>query len=168
MNRDLYAECLVKKEKQWYVNIIKGALILLDVIALCSCAIFSIFGMLFLLVALGASYFGFQMLDLEYEYIFVTSELTIDTIFNKSRRKKAKRIDMTKIEVMAPAKHPELTKFLNNPNVKIQDFSSGSANAKKYGIYFAADGKNQVVLFEPNDELLHVMKSCSPRKVILE
>lgn len=168
MNKDLYAECLVKKQKKWYVGIVKAILILLDVIALISCMLFSVFGVIFLVVALVVSYFGFQMLDLEYEYIFVTSELAIDTVFNKSRRKKAQRLDLSKAEVIAPENHAEIKKFLGNSNIKVKDYSSGRADAKKYGIYYTADGNNLVILIEPTQELLHVLKTYAPRKVIIE
>ncbi|MGN0298569.1 MAG: DUF6106 family protein [Lachnospiraceae bacterium] len=168
MNKDLYAECLVKREKAWYVLPAKIALILLDIIALFSCVILSIFGLIILTLAMGATYLIWQMLDLEYEYIFVTSELSIDTIFNKSRRKKAVRIDLSKADLIAPENHGDLKRVLGNPNVKVKDYSSRRADAKKYGIYYSADGSNQVVLIEPTGELLHVMKSYAPRKVIIE
>lgn len=168
MNKDLYAECLVKKEKKWYVGVVKVILIILDVIALLSWLVVGILGLIFLLLAIGATYLGFQMLNLEYEYIFVTSELAIDTVFNKSRRKKAQRLDLSKAEVIAPENHAEIKRFLGNPNVKVKDYSSGRVEAKKYGIYYTEDGNNLVILIEPTQELLHVMKSYAPRKVIIE
>lgn len=168
MNKDLYAECLIKKEKKWYVGVIKALLIFLVLVALFSYVIIGLFGFIVLVLAIGVAYLGFQMLDLEYEYIFVTSELEIDTVFNKSRRKKAQRLDLSKAEVIAPENHAEIKKFLGNPNVKVKDYSSGKATAKKYGIYYVADGNNSVILIEPTDELLHAMKSYAPRKVIIE
>ena len=54
-------------------------------------------------VALGiAAYFIIPGTDLEYEYLFVNGELDIDKIMAKSKRKKAKTVDLTEADLIAP------------------------------------------------------------------
>lgn len=164
---DIYAEWLVKRKTQAYAPFIKIGAIFLILIGLLASALVW-FGAIILLAAVGIAYVAFQMTKIEYEYIFVTNELTIDKILNQQRRKKAKAISMEKVEIIAPFEAHELDSYKNNPKFKVVDYSSGESKNKTYGVVCTDEKGSYIIVIEPNEKLLKAMKSSSPRKVVIQ
>ena len=50
----------------------------------------------------GAAYFVFRNSEVEFEYLYVTNQLTIDWIYGKTKRKKAWEGSMDEIQIVAP------------------------------------------------------------------
>ena len=158
MNNDIYAEWLVKRKKSpltvpFYIGIVLLFLIGFYV------SVISPFGFIALLAAAAAAYFGSARLHVEYEYVFVTNDLAIDSM---------KKLDIQKIEKMASMKSHEFDYIKGNNQVKVVDFSSGKADANTYGIAYSDENGKFVYVIEPNDNLLKCMKSAAPRKVMIE
>ena len=84
---DSYAEWLVKRKNPAYNIVLKAALVLLCAISLVL-ALVTPFGIIILTVVGIASYFAFQSLSQEFEYLVVNDQITIDRVLGKARRKK--------------------------------------------------------------------------------
>ena len=85
MNQD-YVEWLVKRRDPvyaWPVRIVMGVLCLIALILAMTLA----WGPLVLLAVGAATFFIFQALNVEYEYLYVDGTLSIDKILGKARRK---------------------------------------------------------------------------------
>lgn len=116
-------------------------------------------------VLLGVvAYFFMSRLNVEYEYLYLSKELTIDKIFNKEKRKKAVEYQLEQMEIMAPVKSHSLDSY-NNRIAKTLDFSSGDANANVYALIINDNGYVKL-LIEPSQELIHAIKGNYPRKVV--
>ena len=74
---DSYAEWLVKRKNPAYNIVLKAALVLLCAISLVL-ALVTPFGIIILTVVGIASYFAFQSLSQEFEYLVVNDQITID------------------------------------------------------------------------------------------
>lgn len=167
MNKDVYAEWLVKRKKSpWKIPFYIGIVVLFLIAFYVS--MISPFGFIALLAAAAAAYFGSARLKVEYEYVFVTNELSIDRILAQRSRKLMKKIDMQKVEKMASMKSHEFDYVKGNNQVKVVDYSSGNSDANTYGIAYSDETGKFVYVIEPNDNLLKCMKSAAPRKVIIE
>lgn len=164
MNQDVYAEWLVKRKNPMYTFAVKILMAFLCVIST-FLALTTVFGVLILLVAIAATYFIFQSMNLEYEYLFINDQLTIDKIMGRARRKKAWEGTMEEIQIVAPADSYMLKDF-ERSGMKTLDFSSHEAGAKVYAVIHQNGSATTKVLFEPNDKILHCMRQRSPRKVI--
>ena len=82
-----YVECLVKAKQPAWAKILKVLLIVLTVL---SCLVMFVF-IIFLPIALAAgvgAYFLNMYTDLEYEYLYLDKELSVDKIMAKSKRKR--------------------------------------------------------------------------------
>ena len=83
-----YVECLVARKSSVVMSFLKILLIMLTVV-------FVIIGMrllpgLLVAVATGiGAYFAYMNADIEYEYLYLDKEISIDKVMAKSRRKKA-------------------------------------------------------------------------------
>ena len=83
---DSYAEWLVKRKAPAYTIIIKAVLIALCAVS-AFLALMTVFGILILTAVGAATYFIFQNLNLEFEYLIVNDQITIDKIMGRARRK---------------------------------------------------------------------------------
>ena len=108
-----------------------------------------------------AMYFVRLHTNLEFEYLYVDKELTIDKIMAKTKRKKVTKISMERLEVIAPIGSHHLDEYKNRLD-KTQDYSSGKANAKRYLVVY--EGQKSVII-EPGEDMLRMIKNIAPRKV---
>lgn len=100
--------------------------------------------------------------DVEYEYLFIERELSIDKVYNKERRKHAETLSMDKVEVFAPEKSSKLDNFGNGQGKKVTDYSSADVQNgfKKYVMYYEG---NRKILFSLNEEIAKYLRGKYPR-----
>lgn len=162
-----YHELLVKKESGAKEKAFRVLCVIPTVLA----ALFALLSgnalFLILAIVLGVlDYFVFQWTDIEYEYLYLDKEITVDKIMAKTRRKRVATIDVNKIEILAPVKSYQLDSFKNR-QVKAIDYSAGQdlPEMKLYNMYY--DGSQMYVL-NLTEEFVKTIRSLSPRKVFLD
>lgn len=159
---ETYVEWLVKKKTPAYMAFLK---ILTIMLAVC----FVLIGIIVLpalllgLVFSVAAYFVYMNTDLEYEYLYVDRELTVDKVMAKSKRKRVASFELDKMEIVAPVKSWHLDNFKNR-DAKVTDYSSGEEGQPDRRYVFYYEGQ-QKVIFEPNEDMVKAMQMAAPRKV---
>lgn len=159
---DTYVEWLVKRKTPAYMTLLKFLTIIL---AVC----FILLGMIYLVamiigVVLGvAAYFVSMNADVEYEYLYVDKELTVDKVLSKSKRKRVAVFDIGKMEILAPIKSWHLDNYKNRQD-KTVDYSSGEEKQPDGRYVFYYDGQKKVII-EPNEEMIKAITTVAPRKV---
>lgn len=159
---ETYVEWLVKKKTPSYMAFLK---ILTIMLAVC----FIVVGFVFLpalligLIFGVAAYFIYMNADLEYEYLYVDKELTVDKVMAKSKRKRVAAFELDKMEIVAPVRSWHLDNYKNR-NDKTVDYSSGEEKQPDRRYVFYYDGQ-QKVIFEPNEDMIKAMQMVAPRKV---
>ena len=115
--------------------------------------------------AVGA-YFVYLNASIEYEYLYVDKEISIDKVLAKSRRKKAGSYSLEQMEIFAPLNSHRLDSYRNR-QLKTQDYSSGIAAQpeKRYMMIWNGDTK---IILEPNAEMVKAIQSVAPRKVFTD
>ena len=143
---DSYVECLVKAKQPTWAKILKVLLIALTVL---SCLVMFVF-----------------IIFLEYEYLYLDKELSVDKIMAKSKRKRVGTYSLDRMEVFAPVYSYHLDNFKNR-QVKEKDYSIGEVLQPdgRYAMYYEGGEK---ILLSPNEELVKVLKNMAPRKVFSE
>lgn len=161
---ETYVECLVARKSSFALRLLKTILMMFTVC-------FFVIGLaspLFLVVAIVfgvASYFAYMNADIEYEYLYLDKEISVDKVLAKSRRKKAAVYNIEKMEVLAPVKSYHLDAYRNR-ELKTVDYSSGEADDKnKYMMVYEGNVK---VILEPNAEMVKAIQSVAPRKVFTD
>lgn len=165
MMSETYVECLVKKKSntgmvflRMLTTIMAAAFILIGLI---------IWPALLIGVAMGvAAYFVYLNADLEYEYLYLDKEITIDKVMAKSKRKKVAKYEVERMEILAPIKSWHMDGFKNR-TVKTVDYSSGMENQPdlRYVMYYEGNLK---VILEPSMEMVKAIKNIAPRKVFMD
>jgi len=164
VNMENYKELLVKqertaKQKLYRVLAVVGAVI----VGLLAFVTFNIIFLTVFAVMVVVAYFVFVNTDLEFEYLYLDKEISIDKIISKTKRKKAGSIDVNRIEIVAPADSHQLDSYKNR-DLKLVDYSAGSDvdEQKLYTIIY--DG-NQKILVNFDDEFIKILTNIIPRKV---
>ncbi len=159
---ETYVEWLVKRKTPAYMTLLKILSVMLS-----ACFVlmgFVIFPAFLIGVALGVgAYFIRLNADLEYEYLYLDKELTIDKVMARTRRKRVAVFELDKMEIVAPIKSWHLDNYKNRTD-KTVDYSSGEEKQPdKRFLFFYEGGKK--VIFEPNEEMIKAMQFVAPRKV---
>lgn len=162
---ETYVECLVARAGSPLLRFLKMLFIMLT-------AVFVLIGMVFipgLLVAIVtgvAAYFSYMNADIEYEYLYLDREISVDKVMAKSRRKKAGSYSIDQMEVFAPLNSHRLDSYKNR-QLKTIDYSSGIAAQpeKRYMMIWNGDTK---IIFEPNAEMVKAVQAIAPRKVFTD
>ena len=163
---ETYVECMVKRKNSGPLTALK---ILLIVIAVIAFLIGSIGSIIFYIIAVAAgvgAYFVGLNASLEYEYLYVDKQLSVDKILAKSRRKKVETFDLGRMEMLAPIKSWHMDEFKNR-QLKDVDYSSGLEEKPDRRYCMIYNGEKRVI-FEPNEEMVAAIKSIAPRKVFTD
>lgn len=116
------------------------------------------------IIVIVVIFFTYPKLSLEYEYVFVDGQLDFDRITGKSKRKTMLRIDFDQVEIMAPYNSHALDSY-NNIQLERKDFTSKSKDSKPYAIIASVGNKKMMILFEPDEKMLNMIKQKSARKL---
>jgi len=161
---EAYAEWLVKRKTPVYFYAISAVMVVLTIISVFF-ALTTVLGIILMFVCGGATYLVIRNSNVEFEYLFISGQLSIDRIFGRSKRKKAWECSMEEIQIIAPADSYTLKDYQHG-NTKVMDFSSGQPGRKVYAVIAQQKGESIKALIEPNDKMLQCFRQTSPRKVI--
>lgn len=163
-----YKELLVKKERGIMQNFLRFICIVPTVLLMFAAFLFAnIILFIFAVICGVADYFVFLFTDIEYEYLYIDKEISVDKIMAKTRRKKAGAIDIGKIEIAAPAGSHQLDSYKNRQVKKTIDYSAGHdiPGQKLYIVYYEG---NQKYMFNFDDDFVKAIKGIIPRKIFTD
>ncbi len=162
---DSYVECLVARKKSGLMGLLKVVLMVLTVILVLMGMVVFPFLIAALVTGVG-TWFASMYASMEFEYLYVDREITVDKVLNKSRRKKGEKFDVGRIEILAPIKSWHLDSYKNR-QFKVTDYSSGIEGQpdRRYAMIY--DGGRKVLL-EPSAEFVKAVQSVAPRKVFFD
>ena len=161
---DAYVECLVKAKTSLAARLLKYLLIVLAAVSgLYSILAVDFIGFLGMLLLAGGVYLLNLFIDVEYEYLYLDKELTVDKIMAKSRRKRLCTYTLERMEILAPVKSHHLDSYRSR-KVKVKDYSVGRQLQPDLRYTMFYEGGEKVIL-SPSPELIKIMKNAAPRKV---
>ena len=158
-----YYEFLVKGKPNGKA---KAGKILCFILAIISLIMTVLFGntILFALVLVfgGAAYFFSLYTDVEYEYLFLERELSVDRVYNKERRKHVESLSIDKAQVFAPEKSSKLDNYANVTGLKVSDYSCPDENPELKRFVMIYEGGRKI-LFSLDGEMIKAFKNKCPR-----
>lgn len=163
---DAFVELLVKRKRQvgaavfgWLLVIVGGFSILLT--ALTGNVVTLLAGIAFLVLAYLVRYNSL----VEYEYLYLDKELSVDKIKNRTGRKRVAEYALSNLELLAPADSHRMDSYRDRTDIKTRDFSAGDRDGRPYAMITRTGSETQRILLEMNDELLEQIGRIAPRKV---
>ncbi len=114
-----------------------------------------------------AAYFLKTRASIEYEYLYLDKELTIDKIIGQRKRKRVIKVLMDNIVIIAPIDSYRLKEAKTRTGGRSHDFSTGNKeNKKNWYEIICSDGEHYII--EPSAAFINLMYITSPRKVFVE
>lgn len=162
---ETYVECLVARKSSPVLRFLKILLIMLTVVFVVIGAMY-IPGLLIAIITGILAYVVTMKADLEYEYLYLDREISIDKVMAKSRRKKAGSFAIEKMEIFAPLNSHRLDSYKNR-ELKTLDYSSRIAAQPERRYMMVWNGDTKIIL-EPNEEMIRAVQSVAPRKVFTD
>ena len=159
---DTYVECLVKAKQSVAAKFFK--IFLIDLTDVFCVIMLAFMPAMFLALVTGVgAYFVNLYTDIEYEYLYLDKELTVDKVLAKSKRKRVATYSIDRMEVFAPIKSYHLDNYKNR-DVKVKDYSIGEERQPdlRYAMYYEGGEK---IIFSPSEDLVKALKNVAPRKV---
>lgn len=161
---DTYVECLVAKETKGIIKFLRYLLIILATLFILGSLVIGAPIVLIIGIAFGVgAYFMSIYSDVEFEYLYVDHQISVDKIFSKQKRKKVATYDVGKMEILAPVFSYKLDDFKNR-TVKEIDYTSGVEKQPDVRYAFYYEGQ-QKVLIEPSEAFVKAIQNVAPRKV---
>lgn len=163
---ETYVECLVKPEPPLLPRFLRIVLIMLAVVF----GFLTLMGItLALIVAVLAgvgAYLAHMCAEVEYEYLYLDKEITVDKILAQTRRKKVASFEVERLEILAPLKSYRLDNYKNR-TCKVVDYSIRKEEQpdRRYVMYY--DGNHKIIL-SPSEEMVKAIKNVAPRKVFTD
>lgn len=162
---DVYVECLIKAKPSTAGKFFKGCLMALTILLLLVIPLFGTVAMLLAIVTGVGAYFVGVNTDVEYEYLYVDKEISIDKVMGRSRRKKVATYSVERMEILAPIKSYHLDAYKNR-SMPVKDYSVGEELQPDLRYVMYCDG--QKILLSPSEDFVKALKNIAPRKVFSE
>lgn len=169
---DVFIEYIVKKKKTAQDYLKAVGIVLACVIVWMLLLMFNRYLMglgLFLIVGAGwGAWKLIQGINVEYEYILTNSEMDVDRIVAKMRRKRMLSMDFKTIELCARCDDPNFRhEFENTESIAKTYDVRGGENQEYFVDYAAGESGKTRILFCPNEKMLESIKKMAPRTVHL-
>ncbi len=164
---DSYIEILIKRKTSPMKRFITYALMIVAAI----CLFFGLIGYLTLMlvgiILALAAYFSRLNSYVEFEYLYLSNELSIDRILAKSKRKRMAVLNLQRMEVLAPANSHRLDSY-RNKRCKAYDYASGQEDSRPYVLIYSGEDEMSKVKLDMPEELFKAIRDVAPRKVFTD
>lgn len=160
--KDIYTEQLVKRKKGKKHWLLEGILLVVTLLSIYGAFRYPLL-LIVTVILIAGNIFLYLELDVEYEYLFVNGEMSIDKIIHKSKRRRICTIAQADMEILAPYGAGELRQYQRAHKV---DYSSGVISDKTYVMVVSVKGKKKKLFLEPNKTMIDAYARLDPRKVV--
>lgn len=169
---DIFIEEMVKKKKTaadsaMLLGMTALAVILVIFLFMVVMPMFAQFSSIILLVVVGIIYAVYMLsanFNLEYEYSLVNSEIDIDRIAGKKRRKRLTTVNLKNLDAFGKRDNSEYDRCMRDSGIK-KIFACRDKNADD--VYFLAytDGsERRMLIFSPSERITAVVEKLNPKR----
>ena len=131
---------------------------------------FDVFALIQTLAMIGIAVLLFlrrDRLKTEYEYTFTNGDLDFAQVFNNQKRKTLGTMRVKNVESFGPVDSNAFRKLINMPGIKRRNWFLNRDN-KLYYFYYQKESNKNIIVFEPSDELVDMIRKYLPHGVYQE
>lgn len=97
----------------------------------------------------------------EYEYTFTNGELDYAKVYNNVKRKTLGSMKVKNVEAFGKVKSNYFHKLINTPGIKPINWFL-NREYELYYFYYIKENKKNILIFEPDDEMVELIKKYLP------
>ncbi|MBQ2931818.1 MAG: hypothetical protein IJE62_03105 [Clostridia bacterium] len=168
---DIFVEEIVKKQNTAVDKLAMFGLVLLSVVL--SVILFFVSALIpqFSSIMIGliviAVYFTYILsgdFNLEYEYALVNSEIDVDKIAAKKRRKKLTSVNLRRLDFFGKSTGADFEKCLKDVSIKKVFACRQKKSEDNYFLVYSEDATRKMLIFSPSDEIISVIEKLNPKR----
>ncbi len=125
---------------------------------------FSVYILIETLIFLGIAVLLFLRRDrlrTEYEYTFTNGDLDFAQVFNNQKRKTLGTMRVKNVEAFGPVDSNGFRKLINMPGLKRRNWFL-NRDAKLYYFYYQKESAKNIIILEPSEELVEMIRKYLP------
>lgn len=97
----------------------------------------------------------------DYEYTLINGEIDFAKVFNNAKRKNLGTMNLKNISSFGSVNSDHFKRIISNPSIKRLNWFLNREN-NLYFIYFEKDSNKKVLIFEPDQEMIDLIKKYIP------
>jgi hypothetical protein len=157
---ETYLEAMMPKERRQKRNLMIAICIILPVVDLL--VLHSALLLFFVVVIDAVMIVLLPKKQTAYEYVFVDGQIDFDAIYGGEQRVNIQKIDLEKVDIVAPEQSHALDSYQQIP---LKDSSGFDKDRHYIAVYRGDDGNSVRVRFTPDETLLNNMKAKARSKI---
>ncbi|MBR3742982.1 MAG: hypothetical protein IKN04_21430 [Clostridia bacterium] len=103
-------------------------------------------------------------IKLEYEYTFTNSQLDFAQVFNNKKRKNLGTMNIKNLEACGLVSSGSFNRYINMQGIKRTNWFL-NRDAELLYFYYQKDGQKRIIIIEPNEEMIALIKRNLPQGV---
>lgn len=180
MNMDHFLEEVVVKRKNginrilyylsWLIMFFSGLFAVMSLYGIMGQGGFNLIALITTLVFAGIAayiFFFHDRLLTEYEYTFTNGALDFAEVYNNKKRKSLGSLNVKTVDAFGKVSSGSFQRYLNMPNVKRMNWFL-NRDSELYYFFFSKDSVKKMIVFEPSEEMVGMIKQYIPRGVYQE
>ena len=180
MNMDHFLEEVVVKRKNtmnriaymlsWVMMILCALLAMMSLSSIMGQGGFNAIALITTLIFGGIAVLIFLFHDrllTEYEYTFTNGALDFAEVYNNKKRKSLGSLNVKTVEAFGKVNSGSFHRYLNMPGIKRMNWFL-NREAELYYFYFSKDNNKKMIILEPSEEMVGMIKQYIPRGVYQE
>lgn len=131
---------------------------------------FSVIALIETVVMVGLAVLIFLRRDrlrTEFEYTFTNGDLDFAQVYNNQKRKTLGTMRVKNVEAFGPVDSEHFRKLINMQGLTRRNWFL-NREAKLYYFYYQKENAKNIIVFEPSDELVDMVRKYLPRGVYQE
>lgn len=131
---------------------------------------FSVVALIETIVMVGLAVLLFLRRDrlrTEFEYTFTNGDLDFAQVYNNQKRKTLGTMRVKNVEAFGPVDSEHFRKLINMQGLTRRNWFL-NREAKLYYFYYQKENAKNIIVFEPSDELVDMVRKYLPRGVYQE
>ena len=107
------------------------------------------------------TWFFHDKLLTEYEYTFTNGALDFAEVYNNKKRKSLGSLNVRTVEAFGKVTHPSFQRSLNMPGIKRMNWFL-NREAELYYFYFTKESDKKMIILEPSEEMVGLIRQYLP------
>ncbi len=152
----------------WVVMIISALFAFLELQVLIRA--FDVYSLVITLISAGIAVYIFLFHDrllTEYEYTFTNGSLDFAEVYNNKKRKSLGSLNVKTVDAFGKVSSGSFRRYLNMPDVKRMNWFL-NREAELYYFFFSKDSAKKMIILEPSEEMVKLIRQYIPYGVYQE
>ncbi len=131
---------------------------------------FDLMSLIFTLLSAGIAVYTFFFHDrllTEYEYTFTNGSLDFAEVYNNKKRKSLGSLNVKTVDAFGKVSSGSFQRYVNMPGIKRMNWFL-NRDAELYYFFFSKDSNKKMIVLEPSEEMVALIRQYIPRGVYQE